>query len=66
MPLITAPICIEEGAWVTTDVFIGPGVTIGCGAVVGVRSCVFKDVEPWSVVAGNPAREIKKRKLKPQ
>lgn len=64
MPLVTAPIFIEEGAWVTADVFIGPGVTIGRGAVVGVRSAVFKDVDPWTVVAGNPAKYIRNRELK--
>ncbi len=64
MPLVTAPISIGEGAWVTADVFIGPGVTIGDGAVVGVRSAVFKDVDPWTVVAGNPVKVIKKRLLK--
>jgi putative colanic acid biosynthesis acetyltransferase WcaF len=61
MPLITAPIIIEAGAWVAADVFVGPGVTIGEGAVVGARSSVFKDVDPWTVIAGNPARAIKKR-----
>jgi len=64
MPLVTAPIVIGAGAWITADVFIGPGVTIGEGAVVGARSTVFKDVEPWTVVAGNPARFIKNRQLK--
>ena len=64
MPLITAPIVIGDGAWVTTDVFIGPGVTIGEGAVVGTRSIVLKNVEPWTVVAGHPARFIKLRQLK--
>jgi putative colanic acid biosynthesis acetyltransferase WcaF len=63
MPLLTAPIVIGEGAWVTADVFVGPGVTIGEGAVVGVRSTVLKDVEPWTIVAGNPARFLKKRVL---
>ena len=40
------------------------GVTIGEGAVVGARAAVFKDVEPWTVVGGNPAKFIKKRELK--
>jgi putative colanic acid biosynthesis acetyltransferase WcaF len=40
------------------------GVTIGEGAVVGARGCVFKDVEPWTVVGGNPAKFIKKRIIK--
>lgn len=62
--LITAPIIIEEQSWVATDAFIGMGVTIGEGAVVGARAAVFKDVAPWTVVGGNPAREIKKRVIK--
>jgi putative colanic acid biosynthesis acetyltransferase WcaF len=64
LPLIAAPITIGEGAWVTADVFVGPGVTIGEGAVVGARSSVFKDVEPWTVVGGSPARFIKPRRLR--
>lgn len=60
-PLITSPIIINDQAWVAADAFIGPGVTIGEGAVVGARASVFKDVEPWTVVGGNPAKFIKKR-----
>lgn len=55
------PIIIESRAWVAAEAFIGPGVTIGKGAVVGARAAVFKDVEPWTVVGGNPAQYIKKR-----
>lgn len=62
MPLLTAPVIIEEDVWIAADVFIGMGVTIGKGAVVGARSSVFKNVEPWTVVGGNPARFIKLRK----
>jgi putative colanic acid biosynthesis acetyltransferase WcaF len=64
MPLVTAPIQIGAGAWIAADVFVGPGVTVGDGAVVGARSTLLKDVEPWAVVAGNPARFIKKRILR--
>jgi putative colanic acid biosynthesis acetyltransferase WcaF len=64
MPLITAPIIIQDYVWVTADVFVGIGVTIGEGAVVGARAAVFKDVEPWTVVGGNPAKFIKKREIK--
>lgn len=63
-PLITAPIIIEDQAWVATNAFVGMGVTIGQGAVVGASAAVFKDVEPWTVVGGNPAKYIKKRELK--
>ena len=62
--LITAPIVIEDQAWVAADAFIGMGVTVGQGAVVGARAAVFKNVEPWTVVGGNPAKYIKMRKLK--
>lgn len=64
LPLIAKPITIGRGAWITADVFVGPGVTIGEGAVVGARSSVFKNVPPWTVVAGNPARFLKQRVLK--
>ncbi len=63
-PLITAPIVVGDQAWVAADAFVGMGVTIGEGAVVGARAAVFKDVEPWTVVGGNPAKVIKKRIIK--
>lgn len=55
MPLLAAPIVIGPEAWVAADVFVGPGVTIGEGAVVGARSTVVRDVASWTVVAGSPA-----------
>ena len=54
MPLVIAPIVIGAEAWVAADVFVGPGVAIGEGAVVGARSTVTQDVDPWTVVAGSP------------
>jgi putative colanic acid biosynthesis acetyltransferase WcaF len=62
-PLIIKPIIVGDYAWVAADAFVGFGVNIGDGAVVGARACVFKDVEPWTVVGGNPAKLIKKRYL---
>lgn len=61
---IEKPIIIADRAWIAAEAFVGPGVTIGEGAVVGARAAVFKDVEPWSVVGGNPAKFIKKRIIK--
>ncbi len=61
--LILKPISIGSQVWVAADAFVGPGVTIGEGVVVGARSAVFKDVEPWTVVGGNPAKYIKKREI---
>lgn len=62
-PLITAPIVIEDQAWIGAKAFIGMGVTVGQGAVVGATASVYKNVEPWTVVGGNPAKYIKTRKL---
>jgi len=61
MPLISSPIIIEDHVWIAADAYIGMGVTIGQGAVVGARASVYHDVEPWTVVGGNPAKFIKKR-----
>ena len=58
-PMTTAPITIGQRAWVAADAFIGPGVRIGEGAIVGARASVFRDVAPWTVVGGNPARVIR-------
>jgi putative colanic acid biosynthesis acetyltransferase WcaF len=63
MPLLKPPIVVGDQAWICADAFVGPDVTVGEGAVVGARAVVTKDVEPWTVVAGNPAREIRKREL---
>ena len=63
MPLRTAPITIGAGVWIAADVFVGPGVVIGDGAVIGARSSVFRNIEAWTVVAGNPAKAIKKREV---
>lgn len=62
--LITAPIVVHDCAWVAARAFIGMGVTIGEGAVVGATASVYKDVEPWTVVGGNPARLIKRREMR--
>lgn len=61
MPIIAAPITIEDHAWVTADVFVSPGVTIGKGAVVCARSTVTRDVPAWTIVAGTPARAVGER-----
>lgn len=58
------PIVIGDKAWVAAEAFVGPGVTIGDGAVVGARAVVFKNVAPWTVVGGNPAKYIKDRIIK--
>lgn len=52
---------VGNDVWIGTEAMIMPGVTIGDGAVIGARSLVAKDVAPFSIVGGNPAKEIRKR-----
>ncbi|MFT7404846.1 MAG: putative colanic acid biosynthesis acetyltransferase WcaF [Zhongshania sp.] len=59
--LITRPIEICSLAWVAAEAFIGPGVTVGRGAVIGARSVLFKNAEENGVYAGNPAQFIRYR-----
>jgi putative colanic acid biosynthesis acetyltransferase WcaF len=54
---------VEDQAWIGAESFVMMGVTIGEGAVVGARAAIFKNVEPWTVVGGNPAGFIKKREI---
>lgn len=63
MPLLRLPVDVGADAWVCADAFVGPGCRIGNGAVVGAAAVVTRDVSPWTVVAGNPAREIARRLL---
>jgi galactoside O-acetyltransferase len=58
----TKPIIICNDVWIGMNCIILKGVTIGQGAVVGAGSVITKDVPEWSVVAGNPARVVKKLK----
>lgn len=64
-PISAVPIKIEDEVWITNDVFVGPGVTIGRGAVVGARSTVLKDLPGMMLCAGYPARVIRGRLEKP-
>jgi acetyltransferase-like isoleucine patch superfamily enzyme len=54
------PIHVGRGAWLGFDSCLLPGVRIGEGAVVGARSVVDADVEPFTIVAGNPARLVRR------
>jgi putative colanic acid biosynthesis acetyltransferase WcaF len=60
-PLVLAPIEIGSNVWVCAGSFVGPGVNVADGAVIGARAVLTKDALPWSVYAGNPARKIKDR-----
>ena len=52
---------IGNDVWIGSEAIIMPGVTIGDGAVIGTRALVARDVEPYAIVGGNPARVIRKR-----
>jgi putative colanic acid biosynthesis acetyltransferase WcaF len=59
--ILRKPITIQRGAWIAADVFIGPGVTIGEDAVIGVRSVVLKDMPNGMVCVGHPCVPLKPR-----
>lgn len=59
--MIRKPICIQRGVWIAADAFIGPGVTIGEDAVIGVRSVVLKDMPKGMVCVGHPCVPRKPR-----
>jgi putative colanic acid biosynthesis acetyltransferase WcaF len=55
------PVVIEDECWITTDVYIAPGVTVGRGTIVGARSSVLSDLPPGKICVGTPAKPIKDR-----
>jgi putative colanic acid biosynthesis acetyltransferase WcaF len=60
-PIRARSITIGEQSWVAADAFIGPGVNIGAGAVIGARSTVLRDMPAAMVCAGNPCRPMHAR-----
>jgi acetyltransferase-like isoleucine patch superfamily enzyme len=57
---VARPIHIGNNVWIGFDACVLPGVSIGDGVVVGARSVVVEDVAPYTIVAGNPARIIRR------
>lgn len=60
-PATRGDVVIGNDVWIGYGVTILSGVTIGDGAVIGARSVVTKDVKPYLIIAGTPAKEVKKR-----
>jgi putative colanic acid biosynthesis acetyltransferase WcaF len=61
---IAKPIRVKRRAWVAAEAFVGPGVTIGEGSVLGARGVAFRDLDAFGVYAGNPAKFIKPRRVR--
>lgn len=61
--LLTPPITVEDNVWICADAFVGPGVTIRVGAIVGARAVVMKDIPSNTIVAGNPATVVRIREV---
>jgi putative colanic acid biosynthesis acetyltransferase WcaF len=62
---ITKPIKIGSCCWIGVGATILCGVSVGDWVIIGACSVVTKNIEPWNIVAGNPARFIKKREINP-
>ncbi len=59
--LVLRPIAIGAGCWIAAEAFVGPGVRVGDGAVIGARAALFEDAAANGVYSGNPAGLIKQR-----
>jgi putative colanic acid biosynthesis acetyltransferase WcaF len=57
--LITKPIRIRTGSWIAAGAFVGPGVEVGPSAVISAGSVAIKNVDPYTIVRGNPAEVVK-------
>jgi len=55
------PITIGANAWVAAEAFVGPGVSLEEGSVLGARGVAFSNIPAWTIFAGNPARFLRKR-----
>ncbi len=64
-PMICKPITVGAFAWVCSRASVGPGVTLGEGAVLGLGGIATRDLEPWTVYGGNPARVLRQRRRRP-
>ncbi|HEX2838687.1 MAG TPA: hypothetical protein VHN77_11220 [Phycisphaerales bacterium] len=61
MPLLRPPIVVRDFAWIAADAFVGPNVEVGEGVLLGARACAMKNLDPWTIYAGNPAQPVKAR-----
>jgi len=62
--LLTKSITVEDGAWIASNAWVGPGVTVGSHAILTAGSVATKHLEPYSIYQGNPAKKIRARIIK--
>lgn len=62
--LIASPITVGAFAWICAEAFVGPGVKVGDGTVIGARAVVTKDMPDWMVCAGHPCKPLKPRNMR--
>ncbi len=62
--LVTRPIVIGERAWIAAEAFVGPGVSVGEGTVLGARAVAMRSLDPWSIYSGNPAQKLRERVMR--
>jgi putative colanic acid biosynthesis acetyltransferase WcaF len=61
MPLLRPTITLGDDVWIAASAFVGPGVKVSDGALLGACAAAFKDLDSWTIYAGNPAKPIKPR-----
>ncbi|HJT39398.1 MAG TPA: putative colanic acid biosynthesis acetyltransferase [Sphingobium sp.] len=64
--LIARPITIGADVWIAAEAFVGPGVQVDDGAVLGARGCAFAALDPWTIYRGNPAVAVRPRVWRPR
>jgi putative colanic acid biosynthesis acetyltransferase WcaF len=60
--LLLRPIEIGCDAWIAAEAFVGPGVKVGDGAVLGARGVASRELEPWTIYSGNPSEPLRARR----
>ncbi len=59
--LVLRPVTLGERCWVAAEAFVGPGVIMGDGSVLGARGALFENADDWTVYRGNPALPVRRR-----
>ena len=62
--LVTRPIVVEDQVWLAARSMVGPGITIGTGAVLSLGSVATHDLDPWQIHRGSPATAVKPRRCR--